>query len=268
MAFARSMTDSTLSSFREGSADCFYLTFLLQSICRVIWFVHKLHFVFRFCNGKTCSRTGRLWLGVCSCSQEVSIPAWNTDRTSKKQKICFSESEAHCCRPVEQKTPCTLLQNNWNHSHAPENALAVAWHDFPENSLRKGVQPLSESSTRFYTTGMQRHSFFFFFFHGKQAKLNPSNTADELNSYQVIKDRQKEFEEQLKDGCTKTGKTGSGDDDVYTTIGARKRLAFLDMLLQIAYTEGSLSMDDIREEVDTFMFEVSFGVLCSYCVPV
>lgn len=34
----------------------------------------------------------------------------------------------------------------------------------------------------------------------------------------------------------------------------KKRLAFLDMLLNVA-TEGNLSLDDVQEEVDTFMFE-------------
>jgi len=49
--------------------------------------------------------------------------------------------------------------------------------------------------------------------------------------------------------------TGNANADLLNDVGQKRRMALLDVLLQSTIDGAPLSNDDIREEVDTFMFE-------------
>lgn len=79
-------------------------------------------------------------------------------------------------------------------------------------------------------------------------------------TYKVITDRKEEW---IKHHNEKQKIAGTQDDEQLSSVqnsdffyGGKKRLAFLDLLLHQHLIANTLSLDDVREEVDTFMFAV------------
>lgn len=68
----------------------------------------------------------------------------------------------------------------------------------------------------------------------------------------VITDRRRQIEDH---GLSLNNNT-SNDANVDEIYGTKAKLSFLDMLLNATIDGKPLSNNDIREEVDTFMFEV------------
>ncbi|XP_073841209.1 cytochrome P450 4d8-like [Musca autumnalis] len=69
-------------------------------------------------------------------------------------------------------------------------------------------------------------------------------------THNVIKTRRNALETSMKDSILST----NGKEE-YNDLGTKKRMALLDVLLQSSIDGQPLTNEDIREEVDTFMFE-------------
>lgn len=90
---------------------------------------------------------------------------------------------------------------------------------------------------------------FIFWFHPDSRIFKKSLNVLHNFTDKVIKERKEIYHESQKK------KKETKEEDSNEILGAKKRLAFLDLLISASDNGKALSDEDIREEVDTFMFE-------------
>lgn len=98
---------------------------------------------------------------------------------------------------------------------------------------------------RFYDFLIRYNFFFRLSTNSRKQKKVIKELHDYTNS--VIKGRRQQLERKTRNG--------EGDEASDQDLGIKKRMAFLDMLLQSTIDGNPLTDVEIREEVDTFMFE-------------
>lgn len=119
-----------------------------------------------------------------------------------------------------------------------ENEYVKAVYSFSELMLQRFVRPWLHSEFIFRRSAIGKKYF------------AAVDTLHRFSKDVIRKKRLARLESSSRD------KSAEAADDVF---GKKKRRAFLDLLLESNESEQVLSDDDIREEVDTFMFEVSIS---------
>ncbi|XP_050337305.1 probable cytochrome P450 4d14 [Bactrocera neohumeralis] len=140
-----------------------------------------------------------------------------------------------------------------------ETAMGVKIHAQlqPDLPYVKAVRTVSAITSARFVSMLQRFDFWLW--------LTANSTYKQLHSSialmhdftgKVIEERRKLLEQNIKNPqATQTKIPEDQQDDDDEDVGRKKHTAFLDMLL-LAETNGQpLTNNDIREEVDTFMFE-------------
>ena len=96
-----------------------------------------------------------------------------------------------------------------------------------------------------------------FFFQFTEVARNQEKALKVLHEFtdKVIMDRREEL---IRKGNSEEVKNVNAIDDNSNLTSGKRKLAFLDVLLQASIDGKSMTNLDIREEVDTFMFEVIF----------
>ncbi|NP_001295967.1 probable cytochrome P450 4d14 precursor [Musca domestica] len=132
-----------------------------------------------------------------------------------------------------------------------ETAMGVKVHaqEHPEFPYAKAVTDTSNIMSDRFVKPFDRFDGYFRIFHN-QKYHQLQNNIKIMHDFtdKVINERREALQKSIDSG---TYQAGSSVDE----MGIKKRMAFLDVLLQSTVGGKPLTNKDIREEVDTFMFE-------------
>lgn len=125
--------------------------------------------------------------------------------------------------------------------------VAINALDNPDNAYVQAIKDFGSIVIQRTFTALRSFPLLYFLhpFYWRQQKL--IKTMHHFTN-SVIKSKRQALKEKLANGDSNSEAKPTEDDGIY---GMKKRMSFLDLLMN----ESSLNDSDIREEVDTFMFE-------------
>lgn len=191
------------------------------------------------------------------------LPIMNQEATKLIKKLnkcdfCGPDRVIDITKPIAMCTLDTICETamglNINCQDNQDFGYVQALHTVGETALTRVTKPWLWPDLIFYSTDV-----------GKRF-TRAKNTMHEFTT-KVIVERREEWQRQLNlDGDLLETRKNKGRNDCLTLDEIKessffslnnKRLAFLDLLLQHHLIEDNMTIDDVREEVDTFMFAVS-----------
>lgn len=193
------------------------------------------------------------------------LPIMNQEATKLIKKLnnrdlCGPNSVIDITQPIAMCTLDTICETamglNINCQDSQDFGYVQALHTVGETSLIRVTKPWLWFDFIFYLTDEGKR------FERAKNKMHEFTTK-------VIVERKEEWQRQLNLGSDLQDETSNKSPRRNKSLALdeiressffsqnNKRLAFLDLLLQQHLIENNMTIDDVREEVDTFMFAVS-----------
>lgn len=191
------------------------------------------------------------------------LPIMNQEATRLIKKFnrhdfCGKNSSFNITNPIAMCTLDTICETamglNMNCQDNEDFGYVQALHTVGETALARVIKPWLWLDSIFYSTE-----------EGKRF-VRAKNTMHEFTT-RVIAERKEDWQREMGlNGDEKFNYDSRRLSDVSFLDGIRessffssknKRLAFLDLLLHQHLVTDNMTIDDVREEVDTFMFAVS-----------